>query len=331
MAPELSEKSVKTRIADGSEIVTPWWEIDAGGEGPTLLIVAAQHGNEVQGTETIRRFAPVCTEQLRAGTVMLVPMANLLAIRHRRNSVKIGPEEKQTELHRANNMNRLWPGDLEGNDVARVAHSLHEQIVTRATHMVDLHCWCRLWAAAVLACDVGESSRMAEIAGLRFINWSEAPDDLDLPTQLRKLTVSRGLAAITIEFSGQFCVEEHQVLGGVRALVNLARMLGMMEGEPEIPSESGIKVTDERKMMVEAPCAGLFVQAPDLKLEDRVEAGQSLGHILLDDDLSTVEITAPEGGWLWRYGSQREAPDVSLPDQHPYCDAGDTLAGIITA
>jgi predicted deacylase len=104
----------------------------------------------------------------------------------------------------------------------------------------------------------------------------------------------------------------------------------MLEGEPELPSDTGIPVDDEMTTLVEAPCSGLFVQAPGLRLEDRVEAGQSLGHIIREDDLSTVEITAPVGGWLWRYGSHRPDPDVKLPDQHPYSDSGDPLASIIS-
>lgn len=331
MGTEISQKRVVTTLHDGRRIATPWWKIDSGREGPTLLVVAAQHGNEVQGTEAIRRFAPICAEGLVAGTVMLVPMANLLAVWYRRNSVEIGPEEKQTDLHKENNMNRKWPGDRRGNDIERVTHALHETLVTRATHVVDLHCWCRLTAPATLGCDVGESRLLAQATGMRFITWSDMPDEITLPTQLRKYTISRGNAAVTIEFAGQFCVDERQVLGGVRALINIARLLDMLEGEPEIPSDSGIVVSDENTTVVEAPRSGLFVDAPGLRLEDRVEAGQSLGHLLGDDDLSTIELIAPVGGWLQGYGSHRPKRDVSLADQHPYCEAGEPIATIVSA
>ena len=331
MSFSISTKQVVTVRQDGSELSTPWWEIASRRDGPTLLVIAAQHGNEVQGTEVIRRFAPICAEGLVAGTVMLVPMANLLAIRHRRNSAKIGPEEKQTELHNENNLNRHWPGDLQGNDVARISHGLDESVVTRASHVVDLHCWSRLTASATLGCDVGESRLLAQATGMRFISWSDMPEEITLPTQLRKYSILRGKAAVTIEFAGQFCVDERQVIGGVRALANIARLLDMLEGEPEIPPNSGIAVTDDNTTVVETPRSGLFVEAPGLRLEDRVEAGQSLGHLLLDDDLSTIELTSPVGGWLHGYGSHRPKRDVSLADQHPYCEAGESIATIVSA
>lgn len=330
MSARCSLETIKVTLEDGRRVSTPWWRVDSGREGPNLLVVAAQHGNEVQGAEVIRRFASICRDELVAGSAMLVPMMNLLAIEHRRNSVRIGPEEKDTDLHRANNMNRKWPGDRRGDDIDRVVYALHETVVTRATHLVDLHCWCRIWAAAALGCDVGESRTMAEATGMRFIIWSEPEEEVSLPTQLRKYIVARGGAGLTIEFSGQFCVDELQVLGGVRSLVNVAKLLGMIEGDPEMPADSGIAVTSENTTLIEAPCSGLFVQAPGLRLEDPIEAGQKLGHILRDDDLSTVEIEAPVSGWLWRYGRHGSAPDVKLPDQHPYADHGDPLAAIVS-
>lgn len=328
--PEMTREQVTATLQDGSELATPWWRIDAGRPGPALLVMAAQHGNEVQGSEVIRRFAPVCADGLVSGEVLLVPIANRLAVRHRRNSVKIGPEEKQTDRHKANNMNRLWPGDPDGNDIARVAFALHEALVTRATHVVDLHCWCHFWAAATLGCDDGgDSRRMAEATGTRFTRWSEPDDEVTLPTQIRRLMVQRGGGAVTLEFSGQYCVREREVQTGVRAVTNVAKTLGLLDGEPEVPEHSGIEPAEESTTPVEAPCSGLFVEQPGLQVEDRVEAGQRLGHILRDDDLSTVEICAPVGGWLWRFGSHRGDPDVSLADQHPYSDPGDTLASLV--
>ncbi|MGD9498157.1 MAG: hypothetical protein AB7Y46_17785, partial [Armatimonadota bacterium] len=110
---------------------------------------------------------------------------------------------------------------------------------------------------------------------------------------------------------------------------NVAKLLGMLPGDPDLPPESGIPVREDNTVTVEAPCAGLFV-AEALRLEDRVEAGQKLGLLLRDDDLTSVQVTAPVSGWLWRFGSHRPDPDAKLPDQHPYADRGDPLASIVT-
>lgn len=330
MSAEMTLRHVETTLTGGETLRTPFWEIDSGAEGPVLLVIAAQHGNEVQGTEVIRRFAPRCADGLIAGTALVVPFGNLLAIRHRRNSLMLGPEEKHTELHSRFNMNSLWPGDPAGNDVERLVASLDEALVQRATHVIDLHCWNRFWAAATLAWDTGDGRRMGEASGMRFVWMRGAPELPDDHTQIRNIVVKRGGSAMAIEFSGQYCVCEREVRAGVRAMQNVAKVLGMMEGEPEIPPDTGLTVTDENTTTIEAPCRGLFVEQPGVMPEDRIEAGERLGHILRDDDLSVVEVTAPVAGWLWRYGSHRPDPDVSLADQHPYSDHGDPLAAIVS-
>ncbi|MBD3292374.1 MAG: hypothetical protein GF393_05585, partial [Armatimonadia bacterium] len=153
MSAGMTLRHVETALTDGETLRTPWWEIDSGAEGPTLMVIAAQHGNEVQGTEVIRRFAAICAQEMISGRALLVPFGNLPAIRHRRNSIMIGPEEKHTDLHREYNMNGQWPGDPQGHDIQRLAHDLYEQLVTQATHVVDLHCWNRFWATCTLATD----------------------------------------------------------------------------------------------------------------------------------------------------------------------------------
>ncbi len=330
MAPSVEVEHAIADLSDGRRLATPFWRVRSDREGPSLLVVAAQHGNEVQGAEVIRRFTALCADSLVAGEAWLVPFMNLSAMGERRNSAGLGPEEKGTERALAANMNRLWPGDPGGGDVERVAYALHQAIVWHCTHCIDLHCWNRFWATATLATDdSGESRAMGEVAGTRFVRWDSPPETSDPPAQIRTVVMRRGGAGMAMELAGQYVVIEREVRTGLRGVTNVARMLGMLEGDPDLALDTGIEVRDDNTVVVEAPCSGLFV-AEALQLEDRVEAGQRLGHIIRDEDLATVEVTAPAGGWLWRFGSHRPDPDVKLPDQHPYSDPGDPLASIVT-
>jgi len=330
VAPTVEVEHAIADLSDGRTLATPFWRVRSGREGPSLLVVAAQHGNEVQGAEVIRRFMALCADGLATGEGWLVPFMNLPAIGERRNSAGLGPEEKGTERALAANMNLVWPGDPRGDDVERVVHALDQAIVGHCTHCIDLHCWNRFWATATLATDDGGESRaMGEAAGTRFVSWCPPPETSDRPAQIRTVVMRRGGAGMAMELAGQYVVIERQVRTGLRAVTNVARMLGMLEGDPDPAPDTGIPVRDDNTVVVEAPCAGLFV-AEALQLEDRVEAGQLLGHIIRDEDLGSVEVTAPAGGWLWRFGCHRPDPDVKLPDQHPYSDPGDPLASIVT-
>ena len=166
MAHEVELFHATATLNDGAELATPLWRIDSGEEGHHLAMLAAQHGNEVQGIEVARRFRDVCAEQLVAGTVTLVPYANLLAIRHRRHSVGLGPEQSLRESQ-AENLQQAWPGDPRGTDAERVAFALDEAVMRHCDRLVDMHCWNHFWAAAALArSDNDVAVAMAEATGV---------------------------------------------------------------------------------------------------------------------------------------------------------------------
>ena len=135
-----------------------------------------------------------------------------------------------------------------------------EALAQRATHVVDLHAWNRFWAASTLRWEGADSAKMADVAGTRFTWWHQVHSTPASHTQIRNTVVGRGGSAVCIEFAGQNCVYEREVQVGVRAMCNMAKVLGMMEGEPEIPPDCGLRITDDDTTVVRAPCSGLFVE-----------------------------------------------------------------------
>lgn len=331
--PEAKLDHAVATLTDGSQVRIPHWHIDSGRKGETLLVLAAQHGNEVQGCEVARRFREVCERDLAAGDVRLVPFANLPAVRHRRSHINLGPEQPYGD-DEGHNMNRTWPGKAEGNDTERVSYALHETVVRHCTRALDLHSWSRFTATATLARDEGLSQEMARVAGVRFIQWRQAPQGETEGVTLGALFNDSGRGAITIELAPQWVIREKEVTLGLRAATNLARLFGMIEGEIEQIDGDYVELArhdaddEARQHDLTAPCSGLFVEA-GLETSDYVTEGQLIGHIIRDDTLETVEIHSPVDGWLWAYGCHRADCDVALPPQHPYADEGDKLASVV--
>jgi len=58
------------KIKGRPEFKMAYWDIDSGKEGPCLLVTAAVHGNEVQGSEVIRRFCPVAEKSIVKGRMI---------------------------------------------------------------------------------------------------------------------------------------------------------------------------------------------------------------------------------------------------------------------
>jgi predicted deacylase len=334
MAATCDLKYATATLTDGSEERIPYWHLDSGQSGEVFLVLAEQHGNEIQGCEVIRRFRAICEQQLVAGQAYLVPFANPLALRHRRSHITLGPEQPYAD-DGGQNMNRTWPGDAEGHDTARLSHAIFQDVAQHCTRCLDLHSWSRFTATCTLIrSDVELAAEMGAASAIRF--QMTVPRQDRGPDETRPISAwfnDSGMAATTIELAPQWVIRENEVTQGLRAATNIAKLFGMIDGEMEQLDGPAVEFKQSTRIectqTVEAPCSGLFVES-GLETSDQVEEGQSLGHIISDSDLGTVEITAPASGYLWQYGCHRAHSDVALPPQHPFADEGDVLAAVMT-
>ena len=327
--PDVNVRFIEAELEAGT-LPVPYWEVQGAADGPALLVVAAQHGNEVQGSEALRRFVCLAGQELQAGRIVGVPFCNLPALRERHHHEHAGPEEP-VACQPERNMNLLWPGDCDGNETARLVHAIYAGVGAAATHAVDIHCWNRFWAAACLPRqDCPRSLELAAVSALPFARKSPPPQFRAQQTLLGALFNDSDRASLTFELAGQYTVCEKQVRLGLRCLANIARFLGMMPGKPEGTEEGPTWRDDADLVDVTAPRAALFVEAA-VEPGDWVAEGQSLGHLLCEDDLSTVAVHAPAAGRLEAYGCHRANCDVSLAAMHPYASTGELLARIVMA
>lgn len=99
------------------------------GNGPTLLLLAAVHGDEYEGqialTKLVHDLAPI---DIR-GQIIALTMANQPAAEA---GLRVSPIDN-------GNMNRLFPGDPSGTPTEMMAHYIEEVLIPRADLMVDLH------------------------------------------------------------------------------------------------------------------------------------------------------------------------------------------------
>ncbi|MGD8956026.1 MAG: succinylglutamate desuccinylase/aspartoacylase family protein, partial [Chromatiaceae bacterium] len=97
-------------------------------EGPTLLVSAAVHGDEINGVEIIRRLLLQPQLQKLRGTLLVVPIVNVL-----------GFHMQSRYLPDRRDLNRSFPGREEGSLAARLAHIFLSEVVKRADLGVDIH------------------------------------------------------------------------------------------------------------------------------------------------------------------------------------------------
>ena len=322
------------KLENGSMISVPFWRVDSGKEGPSLLLIAAQHGNEVQGAEVARRLMEICMTDLKSGSVWLIPMAELRGIRVRRYTVESKPDLRVQDKA----FHRSWPGNPDGDDTERIAFALDQTVVRHCSHALDMHCWEHVNAAETLAEKDNKSSRaLGDVTTTRFISYKNITIPEGQNMSFRQMVVKRGGSVAEMELSGQYQMQERQVLMGLSSMVNIAKLLGMIEGEPTQIKGPRVVRTPEKSHEVHSPATGIFMPALQkdkkriLMPEDFVEEGQQLGHIIRESDLAAVPVIATVSGYMWLYGlCHWGLCDDNLPAQHPYTEKDELIATIVT-
>ena len=96
--------------------------------GPTMFVTAALHGDELNGTGAIRSLLSDSYWNLDAGTVLLLPVLNVL-----------GFERHSRYLPDRRDLNRSFPGNSTGSMASRLARVIFDSIASRCDYGIDLH------------------------------------------------------------------------------------------------------------------------------------------------------------------------------------------------
>lgn len=190
--------------------------------GPVVFISGAVHGDEVNGTGTVRQIVLDPPFELAAGTLVLVPVLNTL-----------GFERHMRYLPDRRDLNRCFPGSASGSLASRIAHRLFKEIVERCDYGVDLHS-----ASAGrtnfpnVRGDLSnpEVERLAMAFGCEVVLDGVGPDG-----SLRAAACASGRPTILLEAGEIWKVEPSMVAYGVRGIRNVLIELGLVKGEPSAP------------------------------------------------------------------------------------------------
>jgi predicted deacylase len=95
--------------------------------GPCLLVIAAMHGNELNGAEIINRLLQSSSMKKLKGTLIAVPIMNVY-----------GFINKIRTLPGGTSLGTNFPGSSQGSHAARLAHLFCSEIFSSADYCIDL-------------------------------------------------------------------------------------------------------------------------------------------------------------------------------------------------
>lgn len=265
-------------LANGAPLRLALHEITGRrGDGPTLGVSALIHGDEIVGVEVIRRIAETTDAQALRGRLLLLPVANPLAFEALTRTMPLAVE--------VGNLNRVFPGDPQGDLVSRLAAVLTREFVNPITHLVDLH-----GGGTHPVVDYGISLHDLEFGlafGMRIVREART-----YPGTMGAVAGEWGKSAFVAELGGGYFVDERYVAMGVRGVRNVMKRLEMIDGALELPDE---QLVVENVIAVRPEHGGLLVPALSLDaLGTEVRAGTLLGRVISPYTFETLdELRAP--------------------------------------
>ncbi len=251
-------------------------------EGPTLLVSAAIHGDELNGVEVIRRLLQNSNLKRLRGTLVAVPIVNVFGFIH-----------KSRYLPDRRDLNRCFPGSEKGSLGGRMANLFCQQIFNQCSHAIDLH------TGAIhrsnlpqIRCNLDNpgAEQMARAFGVPVI--------LNSPIQngtLRGYGESQNIPVITYEAGEALRFDESSISAGVRGVLNAMRALGMLRSQA-VRRTRLVKepVVARSSQWARAEQNGVF--RPTSGLGDRVRKGDELGMISDPFGMSEITVEAPFSG-----------------------------------
>jgi predicted deacylase len=289
-------------------------EIAGGGDGPTLLMTAGEHGVELSGCAGIDSLCRRLADTAFRGTVLAIPCLMPGNIRHRAHThgQVYGSQERRGEY----DTYLAWPGRPDGSTGERLCHRVWTEVVSRADVVINFHAWQN--SASCLFTDRSVPGAAA-LAG-SFGNVFNILED-DLKGSLHSRVLQTGRPAALVETHGQCRIDPEAVIRVRQGLWNVMVTMGMVEGPLELPRPMFAAGAEH---LIRAPKAGLFV--PLKAIEQVTRAGELLGYMLDAETGERTDLVSPADGAIWLIARNGPKADVVLQGMHAYADPGDLVA-----
>lgn len=269
--------SSDTAVGSFSE-ATPVLVVNGANPGKTLCLTAAVHGDELNGIEMIRRVMFDIEPAKLNGTIIGVPVANIMGFR--RNSRYL-PDRRD--------WNRYFPGNTYGSSASRLAHSFFSKIIMHCDSLVDLHTGSfHRTNLPQLRADLSDENvaRLAQSFGVIAVLNSRGN-----PSSLRTAAVRAGIPSVTLEAGEPMAMQRDVVEQGVTALNTLLAKTGMYGKQKRW---NRIAPVYYRSTWVRANQSGILFSTATLG--QRVKEGDTLGTVTDPITNARTTIKSPYNG-----------------------------------
>jgi len=247
----------------------------ANGDGPTVLLMAGNHGDEYPGQIAIMRLMRELSAEQINGRLIMIPILNVPASKA---ATRLSPLDGR-------NLNRCFPGDPLGAVCEMIAHYLTTVLFPMSDVVIDLHTGGRgvyfyPCAHLHLVDDLVQRRAMAKGAEAYNTDFTFLYADIAGHGLLPVEAESQGKIVITTEMGGGEVIPQPVHRLAQEGLRNVLVHTGVLAGEVRTRADLGLSPTRwiqslDQGDYIFSPESGLYESLVDIGVD--VSAGQPLG------------------------------------------------------
>ncbi len=251
--------------------------------GPTVLITAGIHGDEVNGMEVVRQVISHGVNKPAKGTIICIPVINVF-----------GFIAKSRYFPDGRDLNRVFPGTKGGSLASRVAYRFTTEVLPMADLCLDFHTGGadRFNAAQVRV--IPDDENVKAIAAIFHAPFTLY--DPYIPNSYRETCGKLGIPLLLNESGMSLNLDKEMAREAVDGVIRVLSYLGMLAPGIRVPMPRHPSVIVEETKWVRADRSG-FLHVK-VVMHQHVKAGDVLCTVSDPYGSRSEPMVAPKSGYV---------------------------------
>ena len=267
----------------GTLIDIPVYVYNAKKPGPTILVQAGLHGDEINGIEIVRKMLSEKQFNVKRGAVIAVPILNIFGFIHFSRDVPDGKD-----------VNRSFPGTKKGSMASRIAYHYVSEIMQQMDYGIDLHTGGgqrHNFPQIRYTQEDAQSVALAEIFNAPISFSSKL-----IKGSFRNAAYKMNKPTIVFEAGESMRFDDYSIQEGIQGISNILKHFNMISEVDTRHEERNKTIHLNNRRWLRAPTAGMFI--PKIINGSKIKKGQIMGIITDTFAKRTKQIKAPYNGYI---------------------------------
>ncbi len=272
------------RLPTGTLIDIPVYVFNSKKPGPTVLVQAGLHGDEINGIEIVRRMLAEKRLKVKKGAVIAVPILNIFGFIHFSRDVPDGKD-----------VNRSFPGTKKGSMASRMAYHYLNEIMHQIDYGIDLHTGGGQRNNYPQIRYTQEDAQSAKLA--KIFNAPISFSSKLIKGSFRNEAFKMNKPTVVFEAGESMRFDDFAILEGMKGVSKVLEYFEMITDADLDGKDQKDTIHLSLRKWLRAPTAGMFI--PKITNGSEIVKGQVLGIVTDTFGKRTKPIKAPFDGVLF--------------------------------